>query len=287
MRVWAVGRGSVHDLIRHRWLALALYAVQWALSAAVGFIVAIALGSAFARRPLFDEAVAGDGLFAVFATLRAEPFLIASLICTMLMAAAVYGALSWFLKGGLIAVLLDSGSSSERVATARRFGAGGAATFWAYVRLALWSCIPYSVVAVVLGLGLGPAIAGLAQQMDMAEASRGILLAAVPGLLLGLVVRTAMDYARIDLSRHTDLAAWRALLRSFRFVMTHPAALLHWLAYAALVLGATAGYLALARHQPMAGAAGAGFWFLLRQLVSSIRFALHVLLIAGQARLSH
>lgn len=278
----AAGGGA---LVRHRQLALALYAVQLVVSVVVGAVVATALVAPLARHPIFDDAVDGD-LFSLLAVLGQHSDLLIGLAWVGVALALLWGALSWFLTGGLLAVLAaPSDATTAPGARARTFGAGGAVLMFAYGRLWLWSLIPYAAIVALLVLGLGPASDLALQALTAGELARTAALGALPAALLWLVTRTALDYARVELALQPQLSSGRALLRALRFMARRPMALVHFGTYCALWLGATASYLAVTWQRPFAGAAGALALFALRQLSLAVRFGLHVGLLAGQLRL--
>jgi hypothetical protein len=269
---------------RYRGLVTAVYMVQLLVSATVGIIVASGLVAAFAHRPLFDKAMAGD-LVALVAVIRSHWHLFLALAWAGVFVALLYGALSWFLKGGLISVFLSDQERLSAGAIVRRFGASGATTFLPYGRLALWSLIPYAVSGLLLAFGYLAVRRSAVVVLDMGDVAAALVPLA-PGLLAAAVVRTAMDYARIEISRNPGIAAWRALVRCMRFVVTHPRTLLHFAIYCIAFIAVSALYLAVTWDRPMTGGVGVLVLFLIRQSCALLRYAAHVALIAGQVAFS-
>jgi hypothetical protein len=275
----ALVRAGVRSLRRFPGLALVLYLVQVALSAGAALVIMMLLIGAFGQRPMFDRAMDGD-LAALVACFRGEPSLLIALVWIGLAAVILYSVVSWFLTGGLIAVLLDVPSRRREVM--RWFGSAGASTFFPFLRLALWSALPYAVVAVVAGFGL----AWVRVRIDEAFAARDVLEALAiglsPALLLNWITATAIDYARIDLVRHPGMSSLRGLVRGFRLVARHRLALVHTLLYGAVFLGTIALY----DWMTVGGVISLLGLVALRQLSSLVRFAAHVGLIAGQVELA-
>jgi hypothetical protein len=261
--MWADGGRAI--------LVVALYAIQLVISAVMGAIVATALAGALAERPIFDDAVDGD-LFSWLAVLSENGGLIVTLVWVLIAIAVLYGALSWFLTGGLIAVFADDAPTRERGTNTRRFGAGGAAMFLPYARLWMWSLVPYALVIAALVLGLRPAYAARFTALSTGEIAQTAALGALPAALLWMVLRAALDYARIDLLCTPGLGSGRALLRAFRLLVRRPIALLHMLLYCAISLGIVAVYVAVTWDRPMLGTAGAVSIFALRQFVNATRY---------------
>ncbi len=270
-------------VVRHPWLIAGLYAVQLLLSAAVAGVIATALVGVLAHTPVFDAAVDGD-LVALMQVLREHSKLFVALGWMMVATALLYGVVTWYLTGGLIAVFAGERPAS-RAESLRKFGAGGAVTFLPYARLWCLSLIPYALILTALILGLYAWSDDLFEQLAFGDVVRGIIVAVLPALLLWIPVRAALDYARIELTNDPGLASWRAALRGFKLVFTRPTALLHMLTYLMVSLGIVAIYVALTWNEPMYGVAGAISIFLIRQLVQSTRYLLHIMLIAGQIRL--
>lgn len=272
----AGGRG----LRRFPGMVLVLYLVQVALSAGAALVMMMLLSAAFGDRPLFDRAMDGD-VAALLACVRAEPRLVLALLWIGLAAVAVYGVVSWFLTAGLIAVLLDAPSRRREVV--RWFGAAGASSFFPFLRLALWSALPYAAVLVVAGYGLGWVAYRLSHAFDGGALLEALAVGLSPALLLHWMVATAVDYARVDLVRHPGISSLRGLMRGFRVILHHRLALVHTLLYGIVFAGVTAVYAWLA-SDVIAGLVGL---VAIRQLSSLLRFAAHVGLIAGQVEMSY
>lgn len=268
-------------LVRFPGLVGTIYLMQLAMSGGAGLLIGGLVLGAFGRRPLFDRAMDGD--LAALITCMRDPALTSALLWIGIAAVLVYWALSWFMTGGLIAVLLDPPEKRRR-AVARWFGAGGAASFFPFVRLALWSALPYGGVAWLLHVGLVRFEDQIETAVTLGDLARTAGASFAPVLAAHWVLATAVDYARVDLVRHPGMSSVRALLRGFVILWRRPVALVHTLIYGVVFVGVSLGYAALAGGAG-AGAALAGV-VALRQLTSLVRFAAHVGLIAGQVELS-
>lgn len=272
-------------LARHRELVLALYAVQLVVSVVVGGVVATALVAPLSRHPIFDDAVDGD-LFALLAVLGEHADLLVGLAWVAIALALLWGALSWFLTGGLLAVLAaPTGSPRARGASARTFGAGGAVLMFAFGRLWLWSLIPYAAIVALAIVGLRPAFGAALDALTIGELARVTVVGALPAALLWMCTRAVLDFARVELTMNPQLGSGRALLRALGFVRRRPLALAHLAAYCALWLAIAIGYVAVTWERPLLGAGGAVALFALRQVSLVARYALHVGLLAGQLHL--
>ncbi len=273
-------RAGVRSLRRFPGMVLILYAIQLALSAGTALLFMVLLQGAFGDRPLFDRAMDGD-LAALVTSVVSEPEVWRALLWIGLVAVAGYSVVSWFLTAGLIAVLLDAPSRRREVV--RWFGSAGAANFFPFLRLSLWSALPQAVVLVVAGVGVGFVRYRLENAFDARDALEGLAIGLSPALLLHWIVATAIDYARIDLVRHPGMSSIRGLMRGFRAVVNHRLTLVHTLLYGLVFAGASALY----GWMTVVGAvSGLVALILLRQLVSLVRFVAHVALIAGQVELA-
>ena len=277
------GAPSVREMIaagiqitsRQRRLALALYLVQLFVSLLFLVIVERALASTFGHRPLFAHAVAGN-TEALLLTFGPQMAVTHTLAITGMGLSFGYLVLSLFLTGGLVGVFAG-----------RSFGDTAIRWFLPYLRLWLWSLIPYAVCAAVTGIGMKLAGGG-----DIFERLISLklllvrpLLFAVPGLVLLAISMCAVDYARAQLVIGERRGAIRALLGGFRFVFRNPGSLAHyglyllfWMAVSVLYVTATFGH-------PFAGVGGAWALFALRQLVSLARFGARVATTGGQVAL--
>ncbi|WP_428261872.1 hypothetical protein [Haliangium sp.] len=298
---------------RRRWgLVLGLGAVQVVWGAGAALMMSWIVAAGWARSPLLDRAVAGD-VVSLVQVVAETPELFAAALGVGVGAVAVYAVWSWFLLGGLNAVLLGdvlgrrvgdrvsgsgdrdvdraSGPGRESVAErrlrqralAREFGAGGAVSFTAYLRLALWSLIPLGLAGVVAGVGLYAIRdrAELAVEMVALVGWGGAGL--VPALALVAVTWAAVDYARVELTARAlaepgaRLAARRALLRGYGAVTRDWRPLVH-------LSGFGLGFLVVTA---LAGLVGAGLsavvaLWMVRQVAVVMRTGLRVMLAGGQ-----
>jgi hypothetical protein len=272
-------RAGGHALRRFPGLVGSIYLVQLVLSAGAAFLMAWLLVSAFANRPLFDDAMAGD-LAALVSSFQRRPDLLPALVAIGAGAALLYGMLSWLLSAGLIAVLLDPPSRRREVA--RWFGAGAVANFFPFVRLAAWSLLPHALWLVPVQRGLAPILGAATALREPNDLILALSVACLPVVVIYWVVSTAVDYARIDLVRHPGMSAIRALLRGFRLIARRRRALVHSFGYGVLFAAMTALYAAVSGRL----LAGLVALVVARQLTSILRFAAHVALIAGQVELA-
>jgi hypothetical protein len=260
---------------RQRRLAVALYLVQLFVSLLFLVIVERALASTFGHRPLFAHGVAGntEALLLSFG-----PHMAATHTLAITGMGLVFGylVLSLFLTGGLVGVFAG-----------RSFGDAALRGFVPYLRLWLWSLIPYAVCAAVIAIGMKLAGGGdiFERLISLKLLLMRPLLFVVPGLVVLAITMCAVDYARAELIVGERRGAIRALLGSFRFVVRNPNSLAHyglyllfWMAISVLYVMATFGH-------PFAGAGGAWALFALRQLVSLVRFGARVATTGGQVAL--
>ena len=274
-------------LRRYRGLWLSLYLLQFTIAGLVSLVIARILVAELGKSPLLDRAVDGEFTALIF-VLTNNPDVWAAALLIGSGAVCGYIVLSWYLIGGANTVLLRQPGTGHEVTHC--FGSGGAATFYAYFRLALWSLLLYLVTGAAVGVGL--AIGG----KDFLDALTGYELAGrlipplIPGIVLFWLNVTAVDYARIELSRRAiaaeKLSSLRALLGAYRAIFSDRRPLLHVLVYAGYFAGVSVVYVALVQGLPMAGAAGALALFVVRQMVLAVRFAGSVVCTAGQVALA-
>jgi hypothetical protein len=187
-----------------------------------------------------------------------------------------YLVLSLYLTAGLVGVFAG-----------RSFGDAATRWFLPYVRLWLWSLIPYIVCMLVMRVGM--MIGGGGDVFERLISLKLLLgrplVSAIPGILLLTITMCAVDYARVHLVVGERRGAVRALLGAFRFVFRNPASLGHYGLYALSWVMITGLYvIATARHE-LAGAGGALVLFALRQLVSLARFSARIATTGGQVAL--
>jgi hypothetical protein len=247
--------------------------------------VATVLAQTFSHLPMFDEAVDGSFVAAVWCLLYGRASFLAAF-------GLVFGAVllwelaSWFLVGGLYGVF---GQRPEgRGDTARCFGASGAATYLKYARLALCSLPGYALALFVLATGTSLVGSRVAYALTVPQLVGPIAVAALPSLLLLHVLWTVSDYARVELTLRNDThdpGVLRTYLHSFAYVLRRPLTLVHAGLGWVLFLLVTAAYAYLAQGHPMYGAEGAITLFFVRQGVSLLRMAIKVGILAGQVEL--
>lgn len=281
--IGAMLRHGVHGLRAYPGLFACLYLVQLAISGGAAAIMGVLMSGAWGKSETLTRAASGDAAALAF-LLRDGPHVIAALFWLLAGAVALYALLSWYLAGGLNAVLLSR--PADRRDTARVFGAGGAFTFLAYLRLGLLSLVPYAIIAASAGIGLSAVKERLQYALTMGDVLGALVLALAPALALWWLHGSAVRYARIALSqrglRAQRMAAARALLRAYRLVLTRPQPLLHVLLYALWFLAVSALFAAITWSVPAAGAAGALALFALRQITALLRSAGAFALAGGQ-----
>jgi hypothetical protein len=279
-----IGAGG-RAVSRYTGTLLAVFVTQALVAAAGMLAIAFVLAQAFARLPMFDEAVDGDLVALIYCLRWGKPSFLA-VGGIVLAAVLLWQVVAWFVAGGIYGVLANR--PEGRGATARCFGAAGATTYLAYARLAVFALPGWSLVLFVWGLGFGLVRRQLDQALTVAELLGPIALASLPALLLWHFFATVTDYARIELTLRGDSHAPGVLatyLRTLAYVARRPLALLHaglgWFAW----LLVTLLYLTLAQGSPMYGAGGAVMLFFLRQGVALLRLAIRFGVLAGQVEL--
>jgi hypothetical protein len=270
---------------RYTGTLLAVFVAQSLVAASCIVAVALVLAHAFSHLPMFDEAVDGDLVALIYSVRHGKDSMVA-------IAGIVFGAVmlwqlaSWFLAGGAYSVLAQR--PEGRGDTARCFGAGGAATYLAYARLALCALPGWIVVLFVFGFGVGVVRGRIEHALTPTELFGPLAAATLPAALLLHVLWTALDYARVELTlRHDthDPGVVATYLRSLGYVFRRPVSLVHgaigWLAFALL----STAYFYLSLGHPMYGAEGALALFVARQGVSLLRMAIRFGVLAGQVEL--
>jgi hypothetical protein len=278
-------RAGARALSRYTGTLLVVFVVQSLIAAACMLAVAMVLAQAFAHLPMFDDAVDGD-LVSLIACLRwAKPSLHA-IVGIAVGALLVWQLATWFVVGGLVNVMARK--PEGRADTARAFGAGGAATYLAYARLALCALPSYALVVFAFSTGLHSVSGRLDQALTLSDVVLPLLLAALPAIVLLHVAWTIVDYTRVELSLRYEThppSVAATYVRTAAFVITHPISLVHaglgWLLFLAVWIG----YAYFAKGHAMYGAEGAVTLFVIRQGVSLARTAVRFATIAGEVEL--
>jgi hypothetical protein len=203
----------------------------------------------------------------------------------------VFGAImlwqlaSWFLVGGIYGVLAQR--PEGRGDTARCFGASGASTYLAYLRLALCALPGWLVVLFVLITGVSLVASRIEYALTVTDLLP-LLVAVLPAALLLHVLWTVSDHARVELTlRHDthDPGVIATYLRTLAYVIRRPVTLVHgaigWLLFGLV----TIAYAYLAAGHPMYGAEGAITLFVARAGVSLLRMAIRFGVLGGQVEL--
>ena len=283
----AMVRAGARTASHYTGTVLGVFVVQALLAGAAGFAIMQVLAAELAKRPRFDEAVGGD-LTALFECMKHAPSAFRASFWIGAAAVLLWIVTSWFLVGGVYAVAHERPEGKRE--TARCFGAGGAATFLVYVRLAALSLVLELLVMMAFLLGLGAAAPRMQHALSLAGLLVPLAVGLLPGVLLGITVWTAIDYARAELTvrrpTHEELGAFRALVRALVFVARRPVALAHaalgWL----VIVVVTLGYAWAAQGHAMLGTGGAVALLVIRLGLSLIRFAVKVIVLAGQIELT-
>lgn len=285
LRLGDLASAGPRALGRYTGTLLAVFVAQSLVAAGCMLAVAVALSQAFAKLPLWDEAVDGD-LVALIGCLRHGYTSLQASAAIVFGAVLLWQVVSWFVAGGVLGVLANR--PDGRTATARCFGASGAATFLAYARLALCG-VPGAVIALFL-LQIGVALAWpyASEALTPAQLAGPLALGLLPAAIACHVFWTIGDYARVELSLRGDshrLGATIAYLRALAFVVKRPITLVHGALGWVAVIAVTAGYAVLAFDHPMYGAEGAVTLFVIRQGVALARTSIRFAVMAGQVEL--
>jgi hypothetical protein len=263
-----------------------LYLVQLVMVSGLTLVIWQILATRFAERPLFDEGVDGD-LAALIEALRGAGATLQAISLVGVGAIILYCVLSWFLAGGLIAVLAER--PTGRRETARVFGAGGAGHFLAFVRLGAISIVLHVLVLFIAMIGLGVVYPRIETALTLREVLIALMVGLTPAFLLLVVVWTVLDHARVELvlrrPSHPRLGATIAFLRACAYVFQRPLALAHVGVWVAAFLAVSFVYTWLSSGAAMLGTSGAIALFIVRQGVVMLRLALKVALVGGQVEL--
>jgi hypothetical protein len=263
-----------------------LFLVQLLVAAGTGFVIWQIFASQFAHRPLFDEGVDGD-LVSLIEALRHSGTILMSVRWVAIGAVVLWLFLSWFLTGGLIAVLAER--PHGRRETARTFGAGGAATFFVFARLGILSLVGHALVFVVAVIGLDLVIDDVERALTLGHALGALFLGLLPAIIVMSLLWTIIDHARVELvlrrPTHERLGAIATFLRASAFVLRRPIAFAHVLVWIAAFLLVSVLYAWAGFGHAMLGASGAIALAIVRQGVVLVRMGLKVALVGGQVEL--
>ena len=281
---YMIGAGP-RAVSRYTGTLLAVFVAQSLVAATCILAVAVVFAHEFSHLPMFDEAVDAD-LVALLYCIRFGKQSMVAIAGIAFGAVMLWQLASWFLFGGLYSVLAQR--PEGRGDTARCFGAGGAATYLAYLRLALCSLPGWVLVLFALGIGTSLVAGRIAHALTVPELLGPLLVAILPALLLLHILWTISDYARAELTlRHDthDPGVIATYLRTVAYVFRRPVTLVHgaigWLVFGLV----TVAYAYLAQGHPMYGAEGAITLFVARQGVSLLRMTIRVGVLAGQIEL--
>jgi hypothetical protein len=278
-------RAGGRAVSRYTGMVLALFVAQGLVAGVAIMTIAQILATELARRPIFDDAVDGD-LVALIEVLGDAPHLIWAAGWTVFGVVLVWMVASWFLTGGVLAVLAER--PDGRAETARCFGAGGANTFLSYLSLQVLSLILYLPALFLLGFGLAWGMAEAEHALTLVDLATSIGLGLLPGLIALVVVGTIVDYARVELAvRRTshELGTLAAFVRSIGFVIRHPAAVVHALLGWVIAIAIGLGYAWLSQGRALLGGSGALTILVVRQGLALVRMAIKVGVLGGQVEL--
>jgi len=271
MRLAEMVADGVQAIRRHARLLLVLFLVELAASLIFAAGVAAALVLRFGSRPLFARGVAGDD---------------AALASAILSSGGAFSALgavglAWLLGYAILSLYLGAGLLGAFAGD--RFADAAGERFGVFLRLWLWSLLPWGVGLGVCAFGFAALAPDLEDFLTPGLTVGRPLLALLPGLFVLAVVSCAVDYARARLTLRGG-SALRALGSGLARALTRPTALLHFLLYSFFWLAVSAAYLAGTVGVTFAGLGGAVALFALRQLVAALRFAARAAASAGQLR---
>jgi hypothetical protein len=278
-------RAGGRAVSRYTGTVLALFVAQSLVAAVAIVTVAQIFAAELAYRPLFDDAVDGD-LVAALEVTRWAPEVLSASIWVVLGVVILWMIVSWFLTGGVLAVLSER--PDGRAATARCFGAGGANTFLTYALVEVIALVAYLPALFVLGFGLAWGWGRSEYALTAGEVVTNVGLGVLPGLVALVVAGTIVDYARVELairkSSH-DQGAVSAFVRAVGFVATHPITIVHSLLGWVVAIALGLGYLWLTHGRDLLGGGGALTILVIRQFLSLLRMAVKVGILGGQMEL--
>ena len=288
-----IGRIGLRAMLRAGGRAIATYTgttfavftVQTVVALMCVFVVGSLFVVEFSHHPIFDSAVDGD-LIALAEVVRSVPQVFIASWWIVLGIGLLWTVTSWFLIGGIIAVLRVR--PEGRSATARCFGAGGADTFLAYLRLSIVTALANIPALFIFVACLAPAAEMITHALTLTELAGGVALAFGPALAFSIIIETITDYARVDLSLsagYDERGVLRAFARAALFVVRNPRSLLHAVLGWVLIIGVSLGYVGLTHGRDLFGTSGAITIFLVRQSLSLIRVAIKIAILGGQLEL--
>ncbi len=201
-------------VVRHQRILWWVFAVNLILGGLGASGTARALGGAL-HHSLAGERLAKGFDLGIFIALLSQPDVrLFSHSGGVFLFAALYLLFLLFIMPGVISVYLENG----RLTTGEFFGAAGT-FFWAFVRLALWSLIPFTVVNL-----LYDGVHGLADYIgDRAIADQTgfyiIVIGCIPVLLLFVWVRLWFDLAQVRAVALSEHRTRRDVAQAFRWAL--------------------------------------------------------------------
>jgi hypothetical protein len=241
------------------------------LGASLIFTLAVArtFSMIYGERPLFGRGVAGDDVALALALGIKMPAL-SAILATAAALLVAWKLASFYLSAGLTGALAGRG-----------FAATAAARFGGFVRLSLWSLLPYAA-AVTLGFAGIRVVDLRLEDLKAWDTLLGLPAAGLaPALLVWLVTSLGVDLGRALLVLGGGGSA-RALGRGLLRAVTRPRLLGHYLLYLLAWVAISALFVAVTLGRDLPGAAGAWLLFLLRQATAGGRFLARATAIGGQ-----
>lgn len=192
-------------------------------------------------------------------------------VAAMVAASAVLLLGAVFLASGAVPLLAEEGASYSPEA----FWGGAGRNFWPFLRLSLYSCIPYGAAFAIAGLLRRGAHAlwgeGLeARPLVLADYARLALLIVLFGL-----ISTAMDFAKVRLALSGCRQSLRGCFASLRLVWRNPGVVFWlWACFAATGAALAWAYVEMAVRLEAGGAAVLALLVLLQQAYVLARIVL-------------
>jgi hypothetical protein len=221
-------RGGFSLVVRHQRILWWVFAVNLVLGGLGASSTARAVGSAL-HHSLAGEKLTNHFDLGMFMELVSQPDVkLFSHSGSVLLFACVYFVFLLFITPGIISAFLHDQRltggefmaffENQRLTTGEFFGAGGT-FFWAFVRLALWSLIPF-IVADLLHQA-AHALANYAGDRAIADQTGFyiLLIGSIPGLLLFVWVRLWFDLAQVRTVALNELRTRRDVAHTFELAL--------------------------------------------------------------------
>jgi hypothetical protein len=248
-------------------------ALVFLVEAAAGLVFTLAVARTLTvllgERPIFARGIAGDDGALLLVLAASRPPLVA-LLASGLALLAGWKLASFYLSAGLTGALAGQG-----------FAHAAGARFGAFVRLSLWSLVPYAAAAMLGILGIVAADLRLEDLVAWDTLLGRPAAALLPAALAWAIVACAVDLGRALLVLEGGGAA-RALGFGLARAVRRPRLLGHYLLYLGAWLAVSALYLGVTAGNDFPGAAGGWLLFVLRQTTAGGRFLARAVATGGQ-----